>query len=225
VGKSLKEALLEQLEVLRERGLAPSDMPAEEEHPAVVYEAQAPELEHRGRAARRPRVKGPAARPPSGKALGGAGAPPRNGPARPIERHEREERGGGGRERRQRPRGAPAGPLPVVGTPPSSRPQPAGGPAPRDVGRSALLQQRAEQRKRDTELRELVRIALSEVRTEPVDEQALIQFLDELSIETGALPPLNVVVEALRAAGTDNIRAVGDQIRAYYRRPRAAQSI
>jgi hypothetical protein len=268
VGKSLKEALLEQLDTLRERGLAPNQVPVEEEAPAVVYDAQAAldSGETRGRQTRRPRVKGPAARPGGQRPMVSAGGFPRNGSDR--DRDEREDRGPrpSRPERRPaspaqsfqsaRPEGRPdgrpprefSGPPREFGGPPrefNGPPRDFGGP-PRDFGpprqfgqapagqgqfgppnqfggpgRSEMLQQRAEQRKREGEQREEVRAAVEAIRGGPVDEEALTAFLGELTVEVGALPGLNIVIEALRAAESDDIRKVGDGIRAYFRRPRA----
>jgi len=91
---------------------------------------------------------------------------------------------------------------------------------PRPPSQSDLLQQRADQRRREQEQRDGVRAALEAVRGGPVDEEALNAFLSELTAETGALPPMGIVVEAMRTAGTDQVRSIGDEVRAYYRRPR-----
>ena len=58
MGKSLKEALLEQLDTLRERGLAPHEMPVEEESSLVVFDEHslAEAADQRGRPSRRPRA-------------------------------------------------------------------------------------------------------------------------------------------------------------------------
>ncbi len=101
------------------------------------------------------------------------------------------------------------------GGPPPQRPN-----GPRPPSQSDLLQQRAEQRRREQEQRDGVRGVLESVRGGEVDDDALNAFLGELTAETGALPPLGVVVEAMRTAGTDQVRAIGDEVRAYYRRPR-----
>jgi hypothetical protein len=42
-----------------------------------------------------------------------------------------------------------------------------------------------------------------------------------LTVETGALPPLNVVLEASRNAATADPVEIGNQVRLYYRRARA----
>jgi hypothetical protein len=240
VGKSLKEALLEQLDTLRERGLAPNEVPVEEEAGGVFVDARVSGAgEARGRPSRRPRVKGPASRPPAPRAFAGPAPSERNGMSRrDSERDEDEEQR---RDRRPRPRGGPRQfpePQPPMGPPrmggvPGPRPGPGMGPmgggpgmgpGPHQPGRSQLLQQRAEQRRRDTEQRQDVVAALAAIRGEEVDEEGVSAFLKDLSVETGALPPLNVVVEALRAANSVDVRAVGDQVRAYYRRPRRTET-
>jgi hypothetical protein len=53
------------------------------------------------------------------------------------------------------------------------------------------------------------------------DEAAVEKFFEELGVETGALPPLHVVLEALKNAGSASPADVADQVRLYYRRPRS----
>ncbi len=83
-----------------------------------------------------------------------------------------------------------------------------------------MLQQRAEQRRREQTQREDLRSAYEAVIGEPADDERMTLFLNELTVETGALPPLGIVLEAVRAAATSDVRRIGDEVRAYYRRPR-----
>lgn len=46
------------------------------------------------------------------------------------------------------------------------------------------------------------------------------KFLADLTVEVGALPPLERLVEALQLANSVEPAKVGDQVRALYRRPR-----
>ena len=235
MGKSLKEALLEQPDTLRERGLAPHEVPVEEDLAIVLFDEHgSPDgMDQRGRQQRRPRVKGPAARPGGSRPLAAAAGMQRTGATR--HEGERDDRDGTRRDRRDRPQRPARQPEmstsapPSAGAPPAPRqPAPSGGfvggfaPPVGQSGRSAMLQQRAEQRKRDQEQQGEIRGALESVLGEPVDDDAFARFMGELTVETGALPPLNVVVEAMRLASSADVRAVGDQIRAYYRRPRVA---
>ena len=52
-------------------------------------------------------------------------------------------------------------------------------------------------------------------------DRALMEaFSRGLAEETGALPPPNIVVEAIREAQSAEPRKIGDAVRAHYRRPR-----
>src|SRR4051794_32353736 len=148
-------------------------MPVEEDVATVVFDGQggAGGGEQRGRSSKRPRVKGPSARPAT-RAATPSGPPHRNGAGRiEREREEREDRRGGRAVRPQRPlRGVAPGALGLTENGPASMPSPSrpapfvpsqgqgqmAGPQP---GRSAMLQQRAEQRKRSSEQRDEVRAA------------------------------------------------------------------
>lgn len=103
----------------------------------------------------------------------------------------------------------------------AARPRPDGpvaAPRPPSIGK--MLQRRAEQRRHEASQRDELRQQLSALRGEEADEQALKGFLSALERETGALPPLNVVLEAMREAGSARPEAVGDAVRRYYRRAR-----
>ena len=88
----------------------------------------------------------------------------------------------------------------------------------RPPSRSDLLRQNAERIRREQADREAIRQLLSSHAAEEADDQTLERFFARLSEETGALPPLSVVLEALRNAGTHDPPAVADQVRLYYRR-------
>jgi hypothetical protein len=85
-----------------------------------------------------------------------------------------------------------------------------------------MLQHRAEQRRQETNQRDELRQQLGSVRGSEVDEDTLRDFLAALERETGALPPMHVVLEAVRDAGSDKPEAVGNAVRRYYRRARPA---
>ena len=84
-----------------------------------------------------------------------------------------------------------------------------------------MLQQRAEQRKREEQDIAELRRLLAEHRGEEMDDAAMQQFENSMREETGALPPPHIVVEAIRQAGSADARKIGDAVRAYYRSRRS----
>jgi hypothetical protein len=84
-----------------------------------------------------------------------------------------------------------------------------------------MLQQRAEQRRRDDEDIAEMRRLLAEFSGQEVDDQFMEVFSRGLAEETGALPPPHIVVEAIRESRSAEPRQIGDAVRAHYRRPRA----
>ena len=223
MAKSLKEALLEQMAALQERGLAPGEIPPEvEEEPSYAeyeedFTARGGERESDGR-------RGGRARTP--RAARG-----RPQPMRLRERESREPR----RERREGRERGESRELPpdLVGmpAPPVSRPMGpprAGGPmgrpgpmGPRPAGRSDMLRRNAERIQREQTDRNEIRQVLAGYAGAEPDDTAVETFFQQLAVETGALPPLHVVLEALRNAGTAQPAEVGNQVRLYYRRPRS----
>jgi hypothetical protein len=83
-----------------------------------------------------------------------------------------------------------------------------------------MLQQRAEQRRRDEDDILEMRRLLAEFSGETVDDQYMETFSRALAEETGALPPPHIVVEAIKQSQSADARKIGDAVRAYYRRPR-----
>jgi len=96
---------------------------------------------------------------------------------------------------------------------------PMGGPG-RPPSRTSMLQQRAEQRRRDDEDIAEMRTLLAEFSGQEIDDQFMETFSRGLAEETGALPPPHVVVEAIRESKSADPRKIGDAVRAHYRRPR-----
>ena len=251
MGRSLKEALLGQFAALQEAGLAPTEVPQEEEAPLVVVESaprgraarprresvdryleaddldangqfdrdrrRAPRREHRGEELGRERR-----RPSSGgSGPGGRG----RGRGRELEPEFAAPTAGG--PPADRPAGPPRGPRPA--SPGGPRPPRPGLGAPRPGGppgqgrpqsRTSMLQQRAEQRRRDEEDIAEMRRLLAEFSGQEVDDQFMETFSRGLAEETGALPPPHIVVEAIREAKSAEPRKIGDAVRAHYRRPR-----
>jgi hypothetical protein len=83
-----------------------------------------------------------------------------------------------------------------------------------------MLQQRAEQRRRDEEDITEMRRLLGEFSGREIDDQFMETFSRGLAEETGALPPPHIVVEAIKEAKSTDPRKIGDAVRAHYRRPR-----
>jgi hypothetical protein len=83
-----------------------------------------------------------------------------------------------------------------------------------------MLQQRAEQRRRDEDDIVEMRRLLAEVTGEEIDDTFMETFSRGLAEETGALPPPHIVVEAIKQSHSAEPRKIADAVRAYYRRPR-----
>ena len=83
-----------------------------------------------------------------------------------------------------------------------------------------MLQQRAEQRRRDEDDILEMRRLLAEFSGQEVDDQFMETFSRALAEETGALPPPRIVVDAIKESHSADARKIGDAVRAYYRRPR-----
>ena len=85
------------------------------------------------------------------------------------------------------------------------------------------LRQRAEQRRREDELRETLQQLLATAAGGEQGPEGYDKFLADLTQEVGALPPIERVVEAIQLANSAEPFKVGQQIRALYRRrPRPA---
>ena len=90
----------------------------------------------------------------------------------------------------------------------------------RPPSRTQMLQQRAEQRRRDEEDITEMRRLLGEFSGHEMDDPAMEAFSRALAEETGALPPPRIVVEAIKESQSADARKIADAVRAYYRRPR-----
>lgn len=148
------------------------------------------------------RPSGP--RPPFGDRPGGAPRPPLG------------DRPGGPRlpfgDRGPRPGGPPMG---------DRGPRP-GGPA--QLGTDARLQQNAERRRREAGQREeLVALIASHSGAEATPE-VVDKFFADLTVETGALPELGRIVEAVKLANSIEPAKVGNAVRQLFRRPRPRPS-
>jgi hypothetical protein len=258
VGRSLKEALLGQYAALQEAGLAPTEVPQEDETPLVVVESaprgratrprresvdryleaddldangrfdresrRAPRREHRGEELGRER------RRPGGGSSAGPGGARGRGRGKPGEfEPEFAAPAGGVNAGTDRPLGSrgprPAGPMgprparPGMGAPRIGGLPGVGGPA-RPPSRTNMLQQRADQRRRDEDDIVEMRQLLAEYSGQEIDDQFMEAFSRGLAEETGALPPPRIVVEAIKESKSAEPRRIADAVRAYYRRPR-----
>jgi hypothetical protein len=83
-----------------------------------------------------------------------------------------------------------------------------------------MLQQRAEQRRRDEDDISEMRRLLAEFSGQEIDDQFMETFSRGMAEEAGALPPPRIVVEAIKEARSAEPRKIADAVRAYYRRPR-----
>jgi hypothetical protein len=94
-----------------------------------------------------------------------------------------------------------------------------GGPG-RPPSRTNMLQQRADQRRRDEDDIVEMRTLLAEYSGQEIDDSFMEAFSRGLAEETGALPPPRIVVEAIKESKSADPRRIADAVRAYYRRPR-----
>lgn len=212
--KSLKEALLEQLGALQERGLAPAEVPDVDEPDEPMFESYSSgsgtALATRPRSAKTRRPDGARRvdqRAPRGRRERFPEGDEFEDPDRAGARGKRPAKPANNRWRRSEPEMEMAGAPVSVSTSP--------------VSRTDLLRERAEQRRRDETDRQEIIDVIQAYRGAPVDEEAITAFFAALTEEVGALPPLRVVLHAARAAQTDQPDKVGDQVRVYYRTARA----
>ena len=91
----------------------------------------------------------------------------------------------------------------------------------RPAPRSDMLRRNAERMQREQLDRGEIRQLLTTYSGAETDEDGVDQFFEALGVETGALPPINVVLSALQSAGNNNPADVANQVRLYYRRARA----
>ena len=88
------------------------------------------------------------------------------------------------------------------------------------MGTTERLQRNAEQKQREAGLREELTGLLASVGSIEATPEAYDKFLADLTVETGALPPLDRVVEAVKLANSIEAPKVGNAVRQLFRRPR-----
>jgi len=87
-----------------------------------------------------------------------------------------------------------------------------------------MLRRNAERLQREQADRGEIQRLLTGYSGNEADEAALEKFFTELAVETGALPPFNVIVTALQSSGNADPIEVGNQVRLHYRRARSRQA-
>lgn len=234
MAKTLKEALLEQMTTLQERGLAPGEIPEEEDETSyasyeVEVDRRSPRADRDGDSRRAPAGRSTRVRPRT-SAVRQQHEPRELRKSRPS-RERREPRAareeGLGREPRELPYDL-AGRSPAPERPVSS-PRPAARPAldrqfpenTRPAPRADLLRRNAERIQREQAAQDEIRQLLTSYAGEEPDATQVDRFFEQLTIETGALPPLEVVAIALRSAGKADPADVGHQVRLHYRNGRS----
>lgn len=110
--------------------------------------------------------------------------------------------------------GGPGGPRPMAGGPPRRM----GGPP--QMGTTERLQRNAEQKQREVGLRDELMGLIASVGNVEASPEAFDKFLADLTVETGALPALDRVVEAVKLANSIEAAKVGNAVRQLFRRPR-----
>jgi hypothetical protein len=88
------------------------------------------------------------------------------------------------------------------------------------MGTTERLQRNAEQKQREAGLRDELMGLLVSVGSLESTPEAYDKFLADLTVETGALPPLDRVVEAVKLANSIEAPKVGNAVRQLFRRPR-----
>src|SRR5436190_22883198 len=123
--------------------------------------------------------------------------------------------------------GGPGGPRPPFGDRGPGGPGGPGGPrppmrpgGPPQMGTTERLQRNAELKRREEGMREQLQGLLTTVGGLEVTPEVYDKWLSDLTVETGALPPIDRVVEAIRLANSIEAAKVGNAVRQLFRRPR-----
>jgi len=88
------------------------------------------------------------------------------------------------------------------------------------MSQDARLQQNAERRRRETGQRDELMALLTEHTGAEATQEVFDKFLADLTVETGALPELGRVVDAVKLAKSIEAPKVGNAVRQLFRRPR-----
>ena len=88
------------------------------------------------------------------------------------------------------------------------------------MSQDARLQQNAERRRRETGQRDELMALLTQHTGAEANQEVFDKFLADLTVETGALPELGRVVDAVKLANSIEAPKVGNAVRQLFRRPR-----
>jgi hypothetical protein len=88
------------------------------------------------------------------------------------------------------------------------------------MGTTERLQRNAEQKQREAGQREELMTLIASLGGVEATTEVFDKFLTDLTVETGALPPLDRVVEAVQLANSIEAAKVGNAVRQLFRRPR-----
>lgn len=88
------------------------------------------------------------------------------------------------------------------------------------MSQDARLQQNAERRRRELGQREELMALLTQHTGAEATPEVFDKFLADLTVETGALPELGRIVEAVKLANSIEAPKVGNAVRQLFRRPR-----
>jgi len=88
------------------------------------------------------------------------------------------------------------------------------------MGTTERLQRNAELKRREEGMREQLQGLLNTVGGLDVTPEVYDKWLADLTVETGALPPIDRVVEAIQLANSIEAAKVGNAVRQLFRRPR-----
>ena len=88
------------------------------------------------------------------------------------------------------------------------------------MSQDARLQQNAERRRRETGQRDELMALLAQHTSAEATPEVFDKFLSDLTVETGALPELGRIVEAVKLADSIEAPKVGNAVRQLFRRPR-----
>ena len=88
------------------------------------------------------------------------------------------------------------------------------------MSQDARLQQNAERRRRETGQREELVALVTQHSGGEATPEVIDKFMADLTVETGALPELGRIVEAVKLANSIEPAKVGNAVRQLFRRPR-----
>jgi hypothetical protein len=88
------------------------------------------------------------------------------------------------------------------------------------MSQDARLQQNAERRRRESGQRDELMALLAQHTGAEATQEVFDKFLADLTVETGALPEIGRVIDAIKLAKSIEAPTVGNAVRQLFRRPR-----